>query len=181
MGTVEAERLMAEVKAAREEMDAMRQREKEMEERVINAEEGQKVAAAAFTKTRRDMEMFQARNAALEKEVEDLKAVDLAGEVEKLKADLEQSRQEKEKFRSELELASAEKDRLGDIERAMQAKIAGKQAELDLLKQENTALVRLVWFVQAGHRIIREIMCIEWELHTTVCKKHVLCIATSYV
>jgi hypothetical protein len=148
--TGEADRLRAEVRAARDELAAMRVKEKEMEQRVINAEEGEKVSAAAFTITRKDMEMFQARNAVLENEIAELKS---AGEVERIQQELEQSRQQIEAFKTEIESnkkalegASAEKDRIaGELDAKIkdsESRMAELQAEMNQVKQENAVQVK---------------------------------------
>jgi chromosome segregation ATPase len=150
MDTVDADRLRAEVQAAREELAAMRVKEKEMEQRVVNAEEGEKVSAAAFTRTRKDMEMFQARNAALEKEVADLKST---VDIEKMQQELVQARQQIEALQTEVETnkkalegETAEKDKIAsEMDAKMkesESQIAEMQTRMDQVTQENVATVR---------------------------------------
>ena len=72
------------------------------EKKILDAEEGQKIAAISFAKARREMELLAAKNAALEKELEAP-----AAEISKLKQEIEKLNATITNLQAELEQAHA--------------------------------------------------------------------------
>ena len=87
---------------------------KSLAKKLADAEDGQRIASIAFTKTRREMELLAARNSALEKELEAPRAeiLNLKTEIETLNATVAKLEAELEQARSIIRVSADDSERM---------------------------------------------------------------------
>ena len=132
---------------------------KGLEKKILEAEEGQRIASISFGKARREMELLSARNSALEKELEESKTevFRLGNEVSKLNATIAELQVELDKARvaaqandpdalqaQKAELASTKEKCHEAIETAKKLRMLSekRKEQRDLLQKERDAVIQ---------------------------------------